>query len=78
LAIDGFDGDTEMDVSVAGVTFMTVEPDTPPNEALIVDIPVDNADARPFDPAALEIVATLVLDELNVTFEVRFCVVLFE
>jgi hypothetical protein len=50
----------------------------PPDVALIVVEPVATAKANPLEPAALLIVTTPVLDELQVTAVVRFCVVLSE
>jgi hypothetical protein len=67
-----------MDVSVAGVTVRVVAPDMPPDVAVIVVDPVATAVVDPLELAALLIVATPVLDELQVTAVVRFCVVLSE
>ena len=44
---DGFAGVTAIDCRVAAVTVSTVEPVTPPNVALIVEVPVATAVARP-------------------------------
>ncbi len=71
----GLAGVTEIDKSVAGVTVRVVDPVMLPNAAVIVDVPAARQDARPFDPAALLIAATVALDELQVTEAVRFCVV---
>jgi hypothetical protein len=49
-----------------------------PDVAVIVVEPVAMAEANPFEPAALLIVAMPVLDELQVTAVVRSCVVLSE
>ncbi len=68
----------EMDTSVAGVTVRVVDPDMLPDVAVIVVDPVATAEANPLEPAALLIVATPVLDELQVTAVVRSCVVLSE
>jgi hypothetical protein len=62
----------------ADVTVSTVEPATPPNMAVMVDVPGATPVARPCEPAALEIVATAVLLEAQETWVVRFLVVLSE
>jgi hypothetical protein len=49
-----------------------------PDAAVIVVDPAATDVARPLEPAALLIVAALVLDELQVTVLVRFWVVLSE
>ncbi len=74
-ALVELEGVIEIDDSVAGVTVSVVEPDTLPDVAVTVDVPAARQDARPLDPAALLIAATVVLDELQVTDAVRFCVV---
>src|SRR2546425_6840954 len=51
-------------------------PETPPKVAVIVVVPAATDVARPFDPLALLIVATPGLDELQVTWVVRSCIVL--
>src|SRR6266568_890698 len=61
---------------VAAVTVSVVLPETPPKVAVIVVVPAATDVARPCDPPALLIVATAVLDELQVTWVVRSCVVL--
>jgi hypothetical protein len=76
--MDGLTGVTEIDVSVAGVTVSEVDPDTLPDVAVIVVEPAATEVASPLEPAALLIVAMPVLDELQVTVVVRFCVVLSE
>ncbi len=53
-------------------------PETLPDIAVIVVEPAATDVARPFEPAALLIVAALIFDELQVTEAVRFCVVLSE
>src|SRR5439155_20209435 len=53
-----------------------VFPDTRPILAVIVAEPTASALARPFDPPALLILATAVVDELQVTWAVRSCAVL--
>jgi hypothetical protein len=55
-----------------------VLPDLPPAVAVIVVVPLATDVASPLDPAALLIVATLVLEELQVAEAVRFCVELSE
>jgi len=67
-----------MDTSVAGVTVSTVVPDMLPEIAVTVVEPAATDVAKPFDPAALLIVAIPVLDEFQVADAVRFCVVLSE
>ena len=78
FAIEGLIGVTAIDVSVAAVTVRVVDPDILPDIALIVVEPVATRVASPLEPAALLMVATPVLDELQVTVVVRFCVVLSE
>ncbi len=68
----GLEGVTESDESVAGVTVRVVDPVTVPNVAVTIDVPAARQDARPLEPAALLTVATVVLDELQVTDAVRF------
>ena len=60
-----------IDESVAGVTVRVVEPEMLPDAALMVAVPTARAVADPLEPAALLIVATAVLDELQVTAAVR-------
>ena len=64
-----------METRVAAVTVSVVEPDTDPDVALIVVVPMLAPVARPLLPAALLTVATFVLDEAHVTDAVRSCVV---
>src|SRR6266581_3693322 len=61
---------------VAAVTVSVVFPETSPSVAAIVVVPAATDVAEPCDPPALLIVATAVLDELQVTWVVRSCVVL--
>jgi hypothetical protein len=68
----------EIDKSVACVTVKVVDPDMLPDFAVIIVDPVATGVADPLEPAALLIVATPVLDELQVTAVVRSCVVLSE
>jgi len=69
---------TERERSVAGFTVRVVVPEMLPDAALIVVAPAATDVASPFEPAALLMVATPALDELQVTDAVRFCVVLSE
>lgn len=64
-------GVTEIELRVAGVTVRLVVPVTTPNVAVIVALPTLLVVARPFEPLVLEIVAIAVLDELQVTCEVK-------
>jgi hypothetical protein len=75
FAMLGLDGVTEIDASVAAVTVRVVEAEMLPDAALIVVEPVATGVASPLEPAALLIEATPVLEELQVTEAVRFCVV---
>jgi hypothetical protein len=70
----GFVGVTEMDKSVAGFTVRVVDPDMVPDVTVIVVVPAVTDVARP--PAL--IVATPVLEEVQVDVKVRSCVVLSE
>jgi hypothetical protein len=70
FATEGLAGVTAIDCSVAAVTVITVEPVLPDCVALIEEVPVAAAVAKP--PAA--IVATLGVAETHVTVLVRFCV----
>ena len=67
-----------MDVSNAAVTVKVVDPEMLPEAAVIVVDPVATEAANPLEPVALLIVATPVLDELQVAAAVRSCVVLSE
>lgn len=69
-------GETSILVTVALVTVRAVEPDTEPWVAVIVVVPGATAVACPCRPAALLIVATAVLDEVQVTLAVMFWLVL--
>src|SRR5580698_2783626 len=71
LAIDGFGGVTAIDCSVAAVTVRVVEPLIEDDVALIVEVPTP---APLASPEAL-IVAVVVVPEVQVTVDVRFCVV---
>jgi len=74
----GLVGVTDMDTSVAGVTVSVVDPDILPDVAVIVVEPTATDVAKPLEPAALLMVATLPVNEPQVTAVVRFCVVLSE
>jgi hypothetical protein len=78
LVMDALAGVTVIEVSVAAVIVSVVDPDTLPDNALIVVEPVVTEVASPLEPAALLIVATPVDDELQVTDAVMSCVVLSE
>ena len=67
-----------MDVSTACVTVSDVEPEKPPDVAVIVVEPTLTDVARPFDPDVLLTVAILVFEEFHVTVEDMSCVVLSE
>lgn len=69
-----FAGVTAMETSVAAVTVNEVEPDTPLKVAVMVLVPAATALANP----AVLMVATLVVPEVQVTFEVRTCFELSE
>ena len=72
LAIEAVEGVTESETSVAAVTVRLVEFEIFPDVAVIAVEPAATAVARPLEPAALLIVATPVLEELQVTEAVRF------
>jgi hypothetical protein len=77
-AMLGLVGLTAMDTSVAEVTVSKVEPDMLPDAAVIVVEPAATEVANPLEPAALLMVATAAVDELQVTVIVKSCVVLSE
>ena len=74
----GVVGSISMDVSVAPVTVSVVVPETLPNVAVIVVLPAATGETKPLLPIASLIVATVVLEEFQVTEPVIFCVVLSE
>ena len=74
LAMLGLAGVTAIDTNVAEVTVSVVLPEMAPLVAEIVVLPAAAELASPCEPAALLIVATLVLLEAQVTCVVRFCV----
>jgi hypothetical protein len=65
-------GVTEIETSAAGFMVRVVEPEMLPDVALIVVDPEAAEAARPLEPDVLLIVATPVLEELQVTAAVRF------
>ena len=70
-AILGLVGVTDRDTSMAGVTVSVVDPEKPPNAAMIVVAPVATEVANPVVPAELLMVAAAGDDELHVTAAVR-------
>ena len=72
-AMLGLVGVIVMDTSVAAVTVSVVDPDMPPDVAVIVVEPADADVAKPLEPALL-MVAIPAADEFQVTDVVRFCV----
>ena len=60
------------------VTVRVVEPEMLPEAAVIVVVPGPTEAASPFDPAALLMVATNLLEELQITDVVRSWVLLLE
>ena len=74
LAILGLAGVTATDTRVAEVTVKVVLPEMLPLVAEIVVLPGATELASPCEPAALLIVAILVLLEAQITCVVRFCV----
>ena len=74
----GLVGETDRDTSVAGVTVRVVDPVVLPDVAVIVAVPAATEMTMPFEPAVLLIDATLVLEEFQVTVDVKSCVVLSE
>ena len=70
LAIEGFAGLTAMETTTAGPTVSAVLPVTPPDVALICDVPSAAPLARPL----AVMVATLGSADVHATELVRFCV----
>ncbi len=70
----GLAGVIAREVRTAGFTVSVVDADTAPDVAVIVVVPAATDVAMPFEPAALLTVATELLEELQVTAAVRFCV----
>jgi hypothetical protein len=56
------------------VTVSVVDPETLPDTDVIVVDPAATAVASPFEPAALLIVATPTLEELQVAVSVKSCI----
>ena len=56
------------------MTVSVVEPETAPEVAVIVEVPCVRQVASPCVPLVLLMVATAVLEELQVAVVVRFCV----
>jgi hypothetical protein len=75
FAIEGFEGATASDTSVAAVTVRVVLPETTPIVAEIDVVPMAALVARPREPAALLMVAVAVTVEAHVAVVVRLCVV---
>jgi hypothetical protein len=71
----GLAGVTARDTSVAGVTVRVVDPERPPDVAVMVVEPAFTEVASPMDPDAMLMVATEAADELQVADVVRSCVV---
>ena len=70
-------GVTPIDTKVAGVTVSVTAGDvTPPSAAVICEAPVAALVAKPFAPLVLLIVATVLLDDVQVTLLVTSCVLL--
>ena len=67
-----------IETSVGGATVREVEPEIPPDLAMIVVVPTATRVAFPFDLTALLIMATDFAEELQVTDVVRFRVLLSE
>jgi len=78
LATEGLVGVTAMDPRVAAVTVRTVDPVCPESAAETVEVPTVSAVARPCDPAVLETVATVVVEDAQVTWPVMSWVLLSE
>src|SRR5690242_17040758 len=71
----GLGGDTWIDTREAAVTVRTAAGDeTPLTVALTLLVPTPAAVARPLDPPALLMLATLALSDAQVTVVVRSCV----
>jgi hypothetical protein len=73
-AIAGVAGATAIDTNAAALTVSVVEPLIVPIVAVIFAVPVPTLLATPCAPAALLIVATVGVSELQLTVLVRFCV----
>jgi RsiW-degrading membrane proteinase PrsW (M82 family) len=75
FVVGAFQANLADPVVVTAVTVSVAVPETPPDMAVKTVVPAAIAVALPLEPVALLIAATLVLDELQVTEAVRFCVV---
>ena len=73
-AIEEFSGDNAMEDSATAPTVSVVEPVIDPSVAVMVVCPVPTLVASPFVPAALLIVATAKVLDVQVTVPVMFCV----
>ena len=74
MAMLGVAGVTAIDTNVAEVTVSVVLPEMAPLVAETVEVPAAAELANPGVPAALLMVATLVLEDAQLTCAVRFCV----
>lgn len=72
--IEGMAGVTAMESNSAGVTVRSVAPETEPEVAVTVVVPIPVLVARPLLPRLLLTTATAVFAELQVTEVVRSCV----
>src|SRR5690348_8847902 len=68
------EGVTEIEDSVALVPVSVTEADFPPYVAEMTLVPAASTEARPLLPVVLEMVATLVFDDVQVASAVRSCV----
>ncbi len=66
------DGATDIETRVAGFTVKVADADTLPDAAVIVVDPAATDVAKPYEPAALLMVATPVFEEPHTTNDVRF------
>ncbi len=73
--MEGFVGETAIEVRTAAVTVTVVVPDTPPRVAVIVALPTPIPVTRPWLPGASLTVASDGAEETQVTNAVRFWVV---
>ena len=75
LAILGLGGVTWIETRVAGVTLSVAAGETTwPEDAVMLVEPTPAAVARPYEPEALLILATLPFEEAQATEAVRSCV----
>ena len=73
-AMEGLAGVSAIETKVADVTVSTVEPLMEPDVAVMVEVPWAKLVARPWLLEVLLMVATAVLDEVQVAVVVRFWV----